>query len=478
MTIQALTRRASHVLWIGDIGSMALALAGALIYVDPARPEDVREFLVMRIELMTILLLLAFTTCWHLIFRAHGLYRLRTLEPGAAWWEVTRAVVTGNGLLWVTLPFAGLDDSVTVFLAVLFAGTFVGAQLLHGGTRLLVKHGERPRGSLKKVAIVGCGPRGAALGKKIWEHPGLGYLLVGYVDDMGTPDSPLHGGPEKLLGPVEQIASIIISEGLDEVFIALPVKSHYDQIAMVMALCEESGVVVRMPADVFEARIAKARVDYLDDATLLTFETPRPASMARVWKRAFDIAASCVVLVMLTPVFALVAVAIKIWSPGPVFFLQERVGLGGKKFRIVKFRTMVHNAEAAQAALEATNEVRGPAFKMAADPRVTSLGRVLRKFSIDELPQFVNVLVGHMSLVGPRPLPGRDVERFNDHWLNRRFSVKPGLTCLWQANGRHELSFRHWMELDLQYIDHWSLRLDWEIIAKTIPAVLRGGGAS
>ena len=478
MTIQALTRRASHALWIGDLALLGLSLAVALISVAPTQLEDVRQLLVIRFEVVAILLLLAFSVCWHLVFRAHGLYRLRTLERGAAWWEVTRAVISGNGLLWITLPFAGLGDTVGMFLVVLFVGTFAGAQLLHGGTRLLVRRGERPRGSLKKVAIVGCGPRGAALGRKIWEHPGLGYLLVGYVDDMDAPQNPLHGDPERLLGPLAQIASLITNEALDEIFIALPVKSHYDQIAKVMALCEESGVLVRMPADVFEARIAKARIDYLDDATLLTWETPRPVSMARVWKRAFDIAASLVVLVMLIPLFVVVALAIKIWSPGPIFFLQQRVGLGGKKFPIIKFRTMVHDAEAAMAALEARNEVQGPAFKMAADPRVTRVGRILRKFSIDELPQLLNVLVGHMSLVGPRPLPGRDVERFNATWLNRRFSVKPGLTCLWQANGRHQLSFRHWMELDLQYIDHWSLRLDWEIIAKTIPAVLRGGGAS
>ncbi len=478
MTIHDLTRRASHVLKLGDIGSLVLALAVAFLYVDPARPDDVWQFLTMRLELVTGLFLVAFVVCWHLIFRAHGLYRLRTLERGAAWWEVTRAVLLGNGLLWVTLPFAEPGGTTPGFLVVLFLCSFAGAQLLHGGTRVLVTQSEQQRGGLKKVAIVGCGPRGAKLGKSIWEHPSLGYLLVGYVDDMSTPQSPLHGGPEKLLGSLDQLAAVLTKEAIDEVFIALPVKSHYDKIATVMALCEESGVVVRMPADVFEVRIAKTRIDYLDDATLLTFETPRPASMARVWKRALDVAASLAVLVMLAPVFAVIALAIKIWSPGPVFFFQQRVGLGGKNFRIIKFRTMMHEAEARQAELEGRNEVRGPAFKIAEDPPVTSLGQVLRKFSIDELPQFLNVLIGHMSLVGPRPLPARDVQRFNANWLNRRFSVKPGLTCLWQANGRHELSFRHWMELDLQYIDHWSLRLDWEIIAKTIPAVLRGGGAS
>jgi lipopolysaccharide/colanic/teichoic acid biosynthesis glycosyltransferase len=165
-------------------------------------------------------------------------------------------------------------------------------------------------------------------------------------------------------------------------------------------------------------------------------------------------------------------------STGPVFFTQERIGLGRRRFLIWKFRTMVQDAEAQVAALEARNEVRGAAFKMRHDPRVTRVGRIIRRLSLDELPQLFNVLAGDMSLVGPRPLPVRDVERIVEPWQQRRFSMKPGLTCLWQVNGRHEITFEHWMELDLQYIDRWSPALDFEIVMKTVPAVLRGVGAS
>jgi lipopolysaccharide/colanic/teichoic acid biosynthesis glycosyltransferase len=181
---------------------------------------------------------------------------------------------------------------------------------------------------------------------------------------------------------------------------------------------------------------------------------------------------------VLSPWFAIIALAIKLDSRGPVFFSQDRVGLKRKKFKMHKFRTMRIDAEDLVKDLEDQNEVNGAAFKMTNDPRVTKVGRILRKLSLDELPQFFDVLLGNMSLVGPRPLPMRDVERFDKSWQKRRFGVKPGLTCLWQINGRHEIDFEHWMELDLEYIDNWSLTMDFDILLKTVPAVLRGTGAS
>ena len=172
------------------------------------------------------------------------------------------------------------------------------------------------------------------------------------------------------------------------------------------------------------------------------------------------------------------ALAIKLTSAGPIFFLQERIGLNKRRFRIYKFRTMVPHAEKLMAKLEARNEVSGPVFKIKNDPRITPIGRFLRRSSIDELPQLLNVLKGDMSLVGPRPLPVRDYEGFNEDWQRRRFSVKPGITCLWQVNGRSGISFDQWMLLDLQYMDEWSLWLDFKILAKTVPAVLKGAGAA
>jgi lipopolysaccharide/colanic/teichoic acid biosynthesis glycosyltransferase len=183
-------------------------------------------------------------------------------------------------------------------------------------------------------------------------------------------------------------------------------------------------------------------------------------------------------LVLLSPLFLIVAILIKLDSRGAVFFVQERIGLSKRKFRMYKFRTMVDDAETIQATLEKLNEASGPVFKIKHDPRITRVGKVLRRASIDELPQLFNVLIGGMSLVGPRPLPVRDYQGLERNWHRRRFSVRPGITCLWQVNGRSSVHFEKWMELDMQYIDHWSLWLDLKILAKTMPAVLKGTGAA
>jgi lipopolysaccharide/colanic/teichoic acid biosynthesis glycosyltransferase len=183
-------------------------------------------------------------------------------------------------------------------------------------------------------------------------------------------------------------------------------------------------------------------------------------------------------LIGLAPVLMLVAILIKLESTGPVFFVQDRVGLNKRRFRMYKFRTMVGDAEKRQCEVESLNEADGPVFKIKNDPRITRLGKHLRKTSIDELPQLLNVLKGDMSLVGPRPLSLRDYNGLDEDWLRRRFSVPPGMTCLWQVGGRSSVSFQKWMELDLHYIDHWSFWLDLKVIAKTIPAVVKGAGAA
>jgi exopolysaccharide biosynthesis polyprenyl glycosylphosphotransferase len=197
-----------------------------------------------------------------------------------------------------------------------------------------------------------------------------------------------------------------------------------------------------------------------------------------VVKRCIDIVGAIVGLVLFAPLMIAIAVAIKVTSPGPAFFSQERYGLHKRRFRMYKFRTMVPGAEKQQAEMESCNEAQGPVFKIRNDPRITSIGWMLRRTSLDELPQFFNVLRGEMSLVGPRPLPKRDVSKFDDASLMRRFSVKPGLTCLWQINGRSNTDFDHWIVLDLKYIDEWSLGLDFKIFVRTVPVILGGKGAA
>jgi exopolysaccharide biosynthesis polyprenyl glycosylphosphotransferase len=218
-------------------------------------------------------------------------------------------------------------------------------------------------------------------------------------------------------------------------------------------------------------------VDELEGVPMLTIQSGPQEDWHLATKRLIDLVAGVLLLVALSPLLLLVALLIKLDSTGPVFFCQERVGLNRRRFQLFKFRTMYDGSHRQQASFERLNEAAGPVFKIKRDPRVTRIGLFLRRFSIDELPQLLNVIRGEMSLVGPRPLPVRDVERIDSLWQRRRFSVKPGLTCLWQVNGRSDLNFDRWVRMDLEYIDHWSLELDFRILLKTIPAVLKGSGA-
>jgi len=263
---------------------------------------------------------------------------------------------------------------------------------------------------------------------------------------------------------------------VDEVLIALPVKSHYAAIQRTIDECERAGVESRYSPDVFVSRLARPCVESLDGEAAVAMKVVNDDYRVAI-KRMIDIVGAGLGLLVLAPLLLAIAVAIVTTSPGPVIFGQERYGWRKRRFIMYKFRTMVTDAEALQATLESRNEAEGPVFKLSDDPRVTPLGRILRKTSLDELPQLWNILRGEMSLIGPRPLPLRDVNRFSDAWLMRRFSVLPGLTGLWQVSGRSNLPFGEWMQLDLQYIDGWSLALDLNILLRTIPAVLRGTGA-
>jgi len=258
----------------------------------------------------------------------------------------------------------------------------------------------------------------------------------------------------------------------------LPVRSFYEQISAMAMLCTEQGVTVRYPSDIFSMNLTQSKNDTFEGIPIITHYTGAMRGWQIHLKRLMDVVISSLGLLLLSPLFLLTTFVIKATSPGPVFFIQERVGLNKRRFRLCKFRTMAADAEKRQAELEAFNEVSGPVFKIKDDPRITRVGRLLRKTSVDELPQLWNVLKGDMSLVGPRPLPVRDYKGFSEDWHRRRFSVRPGITCLWQVNGRSSIGFDQWMKLDMDYIDHWSLWLDLKILFQTIPAALRGSGAA
>jgi exopolysaccharide biosynthesis polyprenyl glycosylphosphotransferase len=275
----------------------------------------------------------------------------------------------------------------------------------------------------------------------------------------------------------DELESVIAQEPVDEVFITLPSDKYGPLVEAIVLLCEEQGIIVRLHTELFKLRFARWQVDELDGLPVMTIRSGPPDGWQLLAKRLIDLCGSAVLLLAMAPVFIIITMLIKLDSPGPVFFRQERIGLNKRRFRLFKFRTMIEGADKQQQTLESLNEANGPVFKIKDDPRITRIGKFLRRFSIDELPQLINVFQGEMSLVGPRPLPVRDIERIDVQWHKRRLSVKPGLTCLWQVNGRSDVSFDHWVRMDLEYIDKWSLGLDLKILMRTIPAVLKGSGA-
>jgi exopolysaccharide biosynthesis polyprenyl glycosylphosphotransferase len=254
--------------------------------------------------------------------------------------------------------------------------------------------------------------------------------------------------------------------------------ANFERVENVIRLCETEGVETWLVADFFATQIARASFDELFGHPLIVFRSAPETSWQMIAKQLLDFFGALVSLLVFGPLMLIIALLIKFTSPGPVMFRQQRSGLNGAPFSIFKFRTMTTNAEQLKHELAAMNEMSGPVFKVTNDPRVTPLGKILRKYSLDELPQLFNVLHGEMSLVGPRPLPVDEVRRFNDLAHRRRLSVKPGLTCLWQVSGRNKISdFRDWVRLDLQYIDTWSIWLDLVILLRTVPVVVLGTGA-
>jgi exopolysaccharide biosynthesis polyprenyl glycosylphosphotransferase len=327
------------------------------------------------------------------------------------------------------------------------------------------------------MLIVGTNSRATEFAKKIDAKPALGYRIVGFVDQEW------HGSPQfqqtgySLTCNFDGLPGLLRSSVIDEVVLALPVRSLHSRASEIAALCEEQGIVVRL-FDVFELKSSQTRAEDFEGRPFITHYRGSHDGWPGAIKRAIDILVSMAALSFLSPVMLMTAILIKLSSPGPVLFVQKRLGFNKRHFGVYKFRTMVADAEKRMSEVEHLNEVSGPVFKIKNDPRITALGRFLRKTSIDELPQLWNVLKGDMSLVGPRPLPVRDYEGFSQDWQRRRFSVRPGITCLWQIKGRSSIPFEQWMELDLQYIDKWSLWLDLEIMVRTIPAVLKRSGAA
>ena len=296
------------------------------------------------------------------------------------------------------------------------------------------------------------------------------FELAGFLPPAGVPP------PEGLASPgtLDDFSAVLHSGVIDAV-ILLPRDLPYAQVETWLRQCEIEGIEAWMLPDFLRTSIAEVTLDELADEPMLLFSTTAKSSWALMFKRVLDIVASALALAALAPLWLGIMVAIRLTSPGPIFFVQRRSTLRFRQFNMVKFRTMVANAEQIREVLDAQNEVSGPVFKMKNDPRITPLGRWLRRYSLDELPQLWNVLAGDMSLVGPRPPIPAEVEKY-EPWQRRRLSMRSGCTCLWQIGGRNALSFEDWMRLDLKYIDTWSLALDFRILFKTLGVIFRGTG--
>jgi exopolysaccharide biosynthesis polyprenyl glycosylphosphotransferase len=437
------------------------------------------QFLSLRIRLLNFILFSVVIWTWHATFSAFGLYgSRRMLGRRADIIDLVKAGTVGTLLILA----AGATFQVHLInrpFVVLFWASAVASTIL---SRLLLRSvltQVRLRGrNLRFVLIVGTNNRAVSFANGTASRPELGYRLLGFVDQEwnGLEDFRRSGFP--VVCNFENLPAYLRNTVVDEVVIALPMRSLHDNAAQIAQICENQGIAMRVLSNIFDLKRARARNDELEGTSFVTHDTGFAEGWPVLVKRAIDIVVSLTLLIVCAPILVVTALAIKLTSQGSIFFAQRRLGLNKRPFNIYKFRTMVPDAEQKIRDLQHLNEVSGPVFKIKADPRITPIGKILRKTSIDELPQLFNVLEGEMSLVGPRPLPIRDYEGFNEDWQRRRFSVRPGITCLWQIKGRNSIPFEKWMQLDLQYIDGWSLWLDFEILARTIPAVLRGSGAA
>ena len=378
----------------------------------------------------------------------------------------TLAVVTVLAVVGLALP-----DLVTVTgVAPLLVVFWPVALMLRLFVFRPVAAQERPMDS---VLIVGTGAMGRYTGEDLvgrGRRQVLGY--VRFNDDTCSDELPA-----RVMGSVDDLEHILRNMAVDEVYIAGNTLKQGEAMQAAIKLAERFGVPFALPAHSFRLDRARPieRRAVADGFLHFAAVSPKPHQMAM--KRLFDICVSAVALWILLPLLAVVALAVKLTSKGPIFFKQLRTGQNGKPFYMLKFRSMVVNAEELKAKLASQNEQTGPVFKMKNDPRITGIGRFIRKFSIDELPQFINVLRGEMSIVGPRPPVPSEVAKY-ETWQRRRLSVRPGLTCIWQVSGRNQISFEEWMYLDMQYIDHWSLTSDLSLLLQTVPVVLTGRGAS
>ncbi len=446
---------------------MALA---SVVYGNSARvpARELRHFLEMRVTVLNAVFAGIFVFLWASCFETLGLYRLGKHVTG----KLVR-IILGCAFMSAVLCFY-LETARTTGPTVRITVLYFSISFVYEVLRVFGSHWIAARDP-QLVMILGSGRRAAKAWREIRTRRHGIVKLVGFVDDRPT-NEMAPDIADRYLGSIAGLSELLLRSVVDELLVALPMKSCYEMAQQAVEIAERVGVRIVYLQDMYSTKRKQSASRSPELFTeLVPFHEDYIA--AQVLKRIVDIVGSLVGICLLSPVFLLVSLAVKVTSKGPIFFAQERFGYRRRRFRMYKFRSMVSNAPELMAQLESQNEAKGPIFKIRRDPRITPLGRFLRASSLDELPQLWNVLIGNMSLVGPRPMSVRDVFQFGDAMLMRRFTVKPGITGLWQVSGRSTVSFEKWIELDFNYIDSWSLALDFKILARTVGVVLKGTGA-
>lgn len=426
-------------------------------------------------EIQSYLVLLGFAIpLYNSVLSLLGAYRSMRLSTAL---ELARITLSASAIVFVLngalLYLLKLDLSRS-FVALYCALVGIGVFTLRVSA-LSVLRFFRVRGrNFRNLLIAGDGEQADSLAKEVLSQPELGIRLVGYVSYSEQKVKTANG--ESLVVSAANFEAALKQNAIDEVLFT-DVGENFARVKSLVEIASEEGVGVSLVPDFFSLELLRSDVSYFGRYPLVHYRSSPSERSSYIVKRLIDFVGAAVLFVLFIPLMLLIALAIKLDSKGPILFVQRRVGLNGRQFSMLKFRSMYDGAERLRERLERKNEMKGPVFKIENDPRVTRVGRVLRRYSLDELPQLINVLLGDMSLVGPRPPLPSEVNLY-ERKQRRRLSMRPGLTCIWQVSGRNDIiDFDEWARLDLEYIDNWSLGLDLKLLLKTIPAVLRGSGA-
>jgi exopolysaccharide biosynthesis polyprenyl glycosylphosphotransferase len=440
-------------------------LVKSLKYLPFQKPAPLRYYY----EIIILIVLL-----WSVLLYIHNAYSHRKGLSTLNIWTIIKVNIWGSLILSLILfifKIQWVNRSIIGFFVIL------SPLFLYTGRRLhsrWVAHQVMNGESLREVLIIGTGEQAKRIAKEIGLHPEFGFRIKCFLSlDPSEVGRSLCGS--NVIGTVDRLPDVLSTETVDEVVFAIPL-NIFEGMKVYLLLCDQMGISGRVILDLYEPAHSDAHVEKFFGLPTFYFSTI-PVRLFNLYvKRFVDISVGSALFIILLPLITILAIVIKLTSKGTVLFRQARVGLNGRRFTLYKFRTMIEGAEELRDKLLDQNEMDGPVFKIKEDPRITTIGRFIRRFSLDEIPQLINVIRGDMSLVGPRPLPMFEAANING-FERRRFSMKPGITCLWQIKGRNLLNFKEWMSLDLEYIDQWSLWLDTKILLKTLPAILAGRGA-